>query len=194
MSEDMAKEWACASGQDGFANRYELETEDLSFLYLTRGEYHILNWLAILLENRTFRLTSDLMRESKEYVLSHFLPPYREYDVIVGWRADDSYFAFASQFLNGGISIQQLGRAMELGRLGEQVVLRSEEAFRRLCFCGASEAAGKEWYPRANGRDRKAREDFRAMRSDRRKGNYILDILREEWTNDDARLQRIVSG
>lgn len=55
-TEEMAKEWACAKGTDGFANQYSFDMQGLSVLYLTGGEYHILNWLAILLENRTFSL------------------------------------------------------------------------------------------------------------------------------------------
>ena len=49
-----------------------------------------------------------------------------EYDVIIGYRADDSYFSFAKDFINNTISVEQLAEAMRLGELGIQIVLKSE--------------------------------------------------------------------
>ena len=66
---EMAKEWASSEQRDGFANQYVLETSGLKFLFLTRGEYHILNWLSILLENRVFRINSDFSQEARQYIL-----------------------------------------------------------------------------------------------------------------------------
>ena len=43
----------------------------------------------------------------------------------IGYRADDSYFSFASDFINGAISYRQLCNAMCLGKLGQQFVLKS---------------------------------------------------------------------
>ncbi len=77
--------------------------------------------MAILLKNRTFVISQGIASAAREYMLRTFLPPYGEYDVIRGYRADDSYFSFASAFLNNTISLEQLGRAMTLGKLGEQV-------------------------------------------------------------------------
>ena len=44
---ELAKEWACPVKNDGYANKYILNTENLNVLHLTRGEFNILNWLAI---------------------------------------------------------------------------------------------------------------------------------------------------
>ena len=120
---ELAKEWACAENRDGFANEYELETDGLIIINLSDARCHILNWLAILLENRTFVIERGLALTAKDYILSEFLPEYKNADVIRGYRADDSYFSFASAFLNNTISLEQLGKAMTLGKLGEQVVL-----------------------------------------------------------------------
>lgn len=192
--EEMAKEWACAGDRDGFANQYVLDMENLSVLYMTRGTYHILNWLAVLLENRTFRMNSDLMEDGRQYILDHFLISYGKYDVIVGYRADDSYFSFANAFLNNAISLQQLSAAMQLGDLGEQYVLKSTAAFEHISFRKAIPANKEIYYPKAHGRDLAAREAFRSIRSDRQDGVYLVDLLRGAWSNDDERLQRIVLG
>lgn len=188
---ELAKEWACSIGQDGFANRYSFRTDGLSILNLTDRNYNILNWLAILLVNGRFNLSIDIAARGKEYLASTFLPPYENYDVIIGYRADDSYFSFASAFLNNTISLAQLEWAMSLGKLGEQVVLKSEQAFSHLHFEESIPAERTIYYPRKAIRDSKTRAAFRAESKTALILNavYMIDILREEWKNDDARLR-----
>lgn len=77
-------------------------------------------------------MSSALAAEAKEYILKNFKIEYEEYDAIVGYRADDSYFSFAQDFINGSISYRQLNRAMHLGKLGQQFVLKSKKHFSRL--------------------------------------------------------------
>ncbi|MBQ8040804.1 MAG: DUF3990 domain-containing protein, partial [Lachnospiraceae bacterium] len=115
---ELAKEWACSAELDGYANQYEFNTKGLSVLSLTDGEYTILHWLAILLENRKFRTGASVAASAKKYLLENFLTDYRKYDVIKGYRADDSYFSFATAFLNNTISLSKLEKAMRLGKLG----------------------------------------------------------------------------
>ena len=136
MYRKLAKEWACTENLEGYANQYQLDMRNLSILNLT-NDYHMLNWLAILLENRSFELNNDeLMVQAKQYILDTFLPDYRNYDVIIGYRADDSYFQFAKDFIQGTISLKTLGEAMRLGKLDEQIILKSEKAFQTIKFVG----------------------------------------------------------
>ena len=193
---ELAKEWACSNETDGYANQYELNPEGLSVLSLTGGQYSILNWLFVLLENRKFRIGGDVAKQAKEYIFENFAIDYRRYDMIKGYRADDSYFSFASAFVNNTISISQLERAMVLGKLGEQVVVMSERAFDALQFVGATPAPRELYLPKKLARDTVAREEFK---KEREKGSiftekYVLDIIREGWKNDDPRLQRVILG
>ena len=55
-TDELAKEWACSVETDGYANKYTLNMKDLSVLSLTGGDFNILNWLFVLLENRKFRI------------------------------------------------------------------------------------------------------------------------------------------
>lgn len=96
---NMAKEWAVSIDRDGYCNKYVLDEKDLSILDLNSSEYSILNWLSILLENRIFDIFTLLALEAKEYLLENFLPQYKDKDLIIGYRADDSYFSFASDFI-----------------------------------------------------------------------------------------------
>lgn len=111
-SVELAKEWACAGLDDGFANRYTLTTDGLLFLDLSQPPYTILNWLAMLVENRRFQPTTAVAAQGIEYLKQVFLPDASQADVIVGYRADDSYFSFARAFVNNAISIDQLAEAM----------------------------------------------------------------------------------
>lgn len=187
---DMAKEWAVDKNRNGYANAYELKEGKLSVLNLNDSEYCILHWLAILLENRSFDMPSALAAEAKEYLLENFLPDYRNYDVIQGYRADDSYFSFAQDFINGTISYRQLNRALFLGELGQQTVLISEKAFENLKFIGCEVAEHEKWFAKKELRDRAARREyFDVERNKRQKGDiYIVQIMDEEMTADDLRL------
>lgn len=195
-SVELAKEWACSVETDGFANQYTLDLTDLSVLSLTSGDYNILNWLFVLLENRKFRIGGGIAKQAKEYIFDNFAIDYRSYDIIKGYRADDSYFSFANAFLNNTISVAQLERAMVLGKLGEQVVLMSEKAFDSIEFTGSIAAPKEIYLPKKLARDTAARGDFQKEkgRGSLLTEKYVLDIIREGWKNNDPRLQRVVLG
>ena len=66
--------------------------------------------------------------------------------MIIGYRADDSYFDYAEAFLNNSISVSQLANAMRLGKLGEQIVIKSEHAFKCLEYVGYEIALKDVYY------------------------------------------------
>ena len=70
---ELAKEWACNEGVDGFANKYELDLTDLEILNLSEERCTILHWLALLMENRLFRVTAPVMRRGVQWLKEHFL-------------------------------------------------------------------------------------------------------------------------
>lgn len=190
-SKEMAKEWGVSINKNGFANCYEIDCEDLRILNLNDKEYCILHWLAILLENRMFDIPSVLAREAKMFLMNSYRIDYYDYDVIIGYRADDSYFSFAQDFLNGSISVRQLNNAMHLGKLGEQFVIKSKEAFDRIHFIDYEIADYKEWFLKKERRDREARREyFDLERNKRIRGDlFITQIIDEEIMADDARLR-----
>ena len=188
---DMAKEWGVSKNHDGFANIYQIETDGLSMLNLNSKEYTMLHWISVLLENRVFDTTTPLANEAKEYLLKNFTVPYKEYDILTGYRADDSYFSYAQDFINGGISVRQLGASMKLGNLGTQFVLKSKKAFDAIEFKGYEQAESAVWYPKKFARDRSARRQyFDVEKNKRQKGDlYIVQILDEEVKENDPRLR-----
>ena len=187
---ELAKEWSCNEGVDGFSNKYELDTTDLRILNLSSEEYTILHWLALLMENRRFRMATPVMRRGAEWLKEHFLVDVSKYDLIVGYRADDSYFSFARAFISNEISLSQLNYAMRLGKLGEQYVLKTEKAFHQIEFKSAELADNTIYYARRKMRDDEARNAFFAeLEKEDVNGIYMRDIIREEIKSDDVRLQ-----
>ena len=188
--QELAKEWSCTEGTDGFVNKYELDTAGLKILDLSSQEYTVLHWLALLLENRRFRVSTPVMHRGLQWLKEHFLPDISEYDLIIGYRADDSYFSFARAFISNEISLSQLNYAMRLGKLGEQYVLKSEKAFTQIEFISADPADNTVYYARRKMRDDEARNAFFAeLEKEDLGGIYMRDIIREEMTADDIRLR-----
>lgn len=192
----MALEWACEQNTDGFVNKYSFEQDSLKVLNLLDGNHNILHWMALLLKNRTFRLSNEIAIDARDYIIDNFSIDLKDYDVVIGYRADDSCFSFAESFVQNGLSLRSLNQALRLGKLGEQTVLISEKSFENLKFEEVELADKTIYYPKFITRDSSARETYK---NEIRKGRshkddiFVLDILREEMKNDDLRIQRILS-
>ena len=189
-SPEMAKEWAVSEEHDGYANCYEIDLEGLQILNLNR-DYTILTWLTVLIQNRTFNYDSPLAAEVSRYLRDNFSIDTSKYDVIIGYRADDSYFTFAQDFVSNAIPLSKLSEAMRLGKPGEQIVFKSETSFTRIHFTGAEPASASIYYEKKTMRDRNARREYwKAKKTDDTiHGLYMLDIMREGITNGDSRLR-----
>lgn len=188
---NLAKEWAVSEEQDGYANEYRMDMTGLDVLDLSKENFTILHWIAILLQNRVFDIQSDFGEEARNYLIRNFDVEYQKYDVIIGYRADDSYFSFAQDFLNNAISLRKLSSAMYLGKLGVQIVLKSEQAFKQITFQQALLAENKRWMPQKMARDSRARQEYFSSRKEPRKQRdiYMLQILDEEMKANDPRIR-----
>ena len=193
---ELANEWACPDNNDGYANKYELDMIGLNVLDLTKPEYNILNWMALLLQFRIPKGMTPNDEMAREYILKNFSIDLTKVDVIIGYRADDSYFSFARDFLKNTITVAQLSRAMELGKLGTQVVLHSEKAFKQLKYIDNTIADNETYYTKRRARDLMAKEEYREatkLSSVTQDDLFIMDIIRQEVKNDDPRIQRNIS-
>ena len=192
-SNDLAKEWAVSSLRDGFSNRYTLDTEYLNILNLNSPDYTILNWMAVLVEHRLFSIKTPVARRAKRYLIENFGVNVNAYDLIIGYRADDSYFDYAEAFLNNTITVEQLSRAMRLGKLGEQIVIKSKFAFSKIRFKGFEVAEKGTYYVLRKARDDAAGQMYLDIQEEESDGLYIQDIMRGGVTNDDPRIPRNLS-
>lgn len=195
-STELAKEWACPIKNDGYSNKYIMHFEGMNVMHLTKGEFNILNWLAVLLTHRKFDITSAVGNNARDFILSHFMPDTTNVDIMVGYRADDSYFSFAEDFVNNTISLRDLNVAMQLGTLGEQIVLISERSFKQIEFVEYEVADYREYYYKRADRDQKARASYANRKKNLQQlmdDIFVLDIMRGDMKNDDPRLRSIIS-
>ena len=169
--DEMAREWACKKNTDGFVNSYDFDTEELKVLNLLDGTH------------------------TRDYLIDHYSIDLTGYDVVIGYRADDSYFQYAESFVSNTLPLRSLNKALKLGKLGEQTVVISQKGFDRLHFVNAYPVSKSVYYPKFLDRDTKARDTYRKeikKSKSYRDDIFVLDILREEMSNDDPRIQRIL--
>ena len=93
-SAELAREWVCPREKDGILNRYCLETDG-----------------SVLLSNRKLNLDTEEARTGAHFLQSRYLMSLETADLVIGYRAGDSYFSFVKDFLNNRISE---GRATDL--------------------------------------------------------------------------------
>ena len=131
--------------------------------------------LGALVLTATYALMKDtVMKTAKEYICEKYFVDISGYDILRGYRADDSYFSFARAFISNSISLEQLSVVMQLGDLGEQVVLKSPKAFEHLRYLGYEAVLSSEYYTRKKYRDIAARKKYLKILEDYDKdGIYV---------------------
>ncbi len=193
--DEMAREWACKKNSNGFVNVYDFDDTDLKVLNLLDGSHTVLNWIALLLRFRTFKLDSEIAIDARDYLIEHYAIDLRGYDVVIGYRADDSYFQYAESFVSNALPLRSLNLALRLGKLGEQTVVVSQKGFERLKFLEAYPVDRSVYYPKFVDRDTTARDTYRKeikRSKSYRDDIFVMDILREEMADNDPRIQRIL--
>ena len=182
--EELAKEWACQRGVNGFANAYSLPLGGLHVIDLNGPDFCILNWMAVLMGNRICRASTPTMLQGVRWIGEHFAVDLSSADVVTGYRADDSYFSFTRAFLRNEITLEQLNSAFRLGKLGVQHMVKSPAAFERLKFEGATPVDASEYWARRQTREDQARASFAKLVGGTSPANcdspYIVDLMRME--------------
>lgn len=191
QNDNLSREWAVTESRDGWSNRYAVDTAGLRILDFSDAEYNILHWITVLVNNRGFTLKSEISRRGKEFLTASYSVDIDRYDIIRGYRADDSYFTFADAFLNNTISTRRLSEALRPGKPGEQIVIKSRRAFDRLEFLGYEKVHSSEYYPLRKARSDEARRSFLSDKAGgfRKDDIYLVDIMRGGIDKNDPRLQ-----
>ncbi len=192
---EMAKEWTCKENKNGFVNLYRFNTDGLNVLNLLDGKHSVLNWIALLLKNRIFSLQDEIAIDARDYIIEKYSVDLTNYDVVIGYHADDSYFSYAQSFVSNALPLRSLSKALKLGQLGVQTVLVSARAFQQIEFISAEPVNKEIYYPKFLSRDIDARMTYqKEIKKSRsyRDDIFVMDILREEMKNDDPRIQRII--
>ena len=163
--------------------------EGLDILDLNAKPYNILNWLCVLVEHRIFDIPHN-RRSNFGYLLDNFHVDITPYDLIRGYRADDSYFSMAKAFIRNDITLDQLKKGMFPGEPGIQWCLKSEKAFSNITFISAEKVPLEIYRQKKVNRDTRARETFRnGIIAEDDREILMADIRRDGMKQDDPRLQ-----
>lgn len=175
-----AKEWATRKSENGFLNKYELRDDRLKLIDLTKGKFDdVLIWLTLLIKNRsTLQSLENSFPKETEYLFKNYLIDITEYDVAIGYRADDAYFRFPEAFISGQITLEGLKEIYLLGDIGKQYVLLSKKSFDLIKFIGFDEA-GVEYYDAYYSRINRANNRFKELlqKEQYRKGTRLKDLI-----------------
>lgn len=128
--EERARSWATLNGnpEKSVVNKYTLELETLKILNL--NEKGVLAWIAEVVANR------GISEENAAIVGTELVKRYRpnttDADIIIGYRADDSYTQVIEAFLLNQINLYEVERLFYKGSLGNQIFLKSKKAFEEI--------------------------------------------------------------
>lgn len=142
--EDRAKSWAALNGDPSHSivNKYELDLDGLNVLNL--ADFGVLAWIAEVVSNR------GTSQEATEILGKRLVEMYKVdtslYDIIIGYRADDSYTQVIEAFLLNQMNIAEVEKLFYKGSLGNQIFLKSEKAFSQIKWLGSYETASEEKY------------------------------------------------
>ena len=145
-SKDAAKLWA-SRFENGQVITYSIDIDKLKVLTLNSNtEEDVLKWITLLIQHRFDNLERARYKDIIDWLSSKFTIDLSSYDMVVGYRADDSYFNYSRGFVSGDISLETLTEAMKLGKLGLQYVLISKYAFSLLKYEGCEAIDNNEDY------------------------------------------------
>lgn len=190
-NEELGKEWACYDNlKDGFLNTYLLDLNNLNILDLRDEKYNVLNWFAILLKYRYIDLNNTISNETKKYIIKNYYIDISNYDIIIGYRADDSYFKIVKDFLKNSITLRQFNKAIMLGNLGHQIVLISKKSFKQIHFLNVESINSSIYYTKRKARNINAVNQYYDIQTNTKlskKDLFMVDIIRKGLKNDEIR-------
>ena len=179
---EAAKEWACQGRNDlSFVYVYELNTDNLNTLSLDKD--NTLAWVSILMAHRRGKKIRGAALERCNRMIERYGVDVNVYDIIRGYRANDSYFQFTADFVTDTITIETLMRSIIVGDLGMQVCVKSEKAYRQLGkHIGLIELCGEDYefyHNQYQAKDSDARKLVNGYSNEPQVGRLLSDILKE---------------
>ena len=128
-----AAEWASLYGRDrAVVSRYRLDSHDLVVFDLDVAGP--LAWIAEVVSHRG--VSGATARALALEFVAKYRPDTSGADIMVGYRADDSYGDVIESFFLGELCVDEVKRLFWKGDLGVQVFIKSPRAFERLEYLG----------------------------------------------------------
>ena len=181
---EMGELWASQFVSGGYLIEYEVDLKNLKFLRLnTIKDEDILTWLTILISHRFSKDERKNYKKEIEWLENNYSIDLSKYDVIVGYRADDSYFLYSRDFVANELSLEILKEAMMLGKLGIQIVLKSKKAFEKIKFVNSKPIPYSGEYESFKSKTKI--EYLKLKKEDDVYNTYLRDIMRRKGKDND---------
>jgi hypothetical protein len=175
---EIAKLWASKFKNGGFLIEYDVDTDGLNIKQLaTINDNDILTWLSILIAHRFSIEERNQNIQNIKWLEANYPIDLTGVDVIIGYRADDSYFDYSRDFVRNDLSLELLKDAMMLGKLGKQFVLISEKAFKHIKYVKHEEVPYTDEYQVF--RSATKNEYLKLKKEDDINNTYLRDIMRK---------------
>lgn len=177
-SYELAKLWASKSQDGGFLLTFEFDLNNLSILKLdTLNDEDVLKWIAILCKHRFDNRLKEVYKDRIAWLNKKFPINLDGFDVVVGYRADDSYFNYSLNFIRNELSFEVLTKAMRIGKLGVQYVAISKESFNHLHLLKSEKIEHSNAYQNFQ---KMTLSEFNALKSEDSINNtFIMDLMRK---------------
>lgn len=176
---ELARLWASKFEKGGFLIEYDVDISDLNILRLDSiKDEDVLAWISILVTHRFSREEREENLTNIKWLEDNYSIPLDGVDVIIGYRADDSYFDYSRDFVRNELSLEILKDAMRLGKLGNQFVLKSKKAFNSIKYIRSERIDHADEYEIF--RKRTKMEYFKLKKEDDVNNTYIRDLMRRK--------------
>lgn len=174
---EIAKLWASRYA-NGYLLTYDIDFKVLQICNLqSSNEKEVLTWLSILVANRFSKEEYEDNKNNIDWLINNYKFNPNDYDVIIGYCADDSYFQYSRDFVANQLSFESLSEAMRIGKLGIQYVLKSRKAFEKITLVNYEKVEQTDDYALFRN---KALEDYKKLKKiDKETNTFLRDIMRK---------------
>ncbi len=129
---DLAEEWSVyrPKSRDGWVHVFDLDLSGLEVMDFRQSD-RVFAWVAELMKHRDADESAAYRRRAPSFIEKFGLDT-DACDVVVGWRADASYFYIVKAFVRGEVDADCLPDLLKLGGFGVQYVVKSQAAYAQL--------------------------------------------------------------
>jgi len=130
-SAELAGEWSVCrpESHDGWIHAFDLDLTGLKVFDFR--EFDPLAWVAELMRHRDADESAAYRRRAPVFVGKYGVD-IGVADVVVGWRADASYFYIVKAFVRGEVDVACMPRLLKLGGFGLQYAIKTPTAYAQL--------------------------------------------------------------
>lgn len=178
-NKDLARLWASKFPDGGYLIEFDVDVSKLKICHLdSTNDEDVLKWLSVLISHRFSNSRRNVNEQYINWIINNYPFDLGDYDAIVGYRADDSYFTYSYDFVRNELSLELLKEAMRIGKLGIQFVLMSEKSFKHIKYIKSEKIYHTDEYQKFQIKSRD--EYYKLKQRDDINSTYLRDLMRRK--------------